>query len=76
MGPRSSALMCGYTDYHRLLESTLADLKNKEVFKIIIPLVLIKCVLCFFLNQKNCEIKLHYVLSSSMKNQGRSYTHT
>ncbi|CAL9028579.1 unnamed protein product [Prunus brigantina] len=30
MGPRSSALICGYTDYHRLLESCLADLKEKE----------------------------------------------
>jgi len=31
MGPRGSALICGYTDYHRLLESSLADLKKKEV---------------------------------------------
>ncbi|KAF9611965.1 hypothetical protein IFM89_037248 [Coptis chinensis] len=31
MGPRGSALICGYTDYHRLLESCLADLKKKEV---------------------------------------------
>ncbi|XP_057414832.1 8-amino-7-oxononanoate synthase-like [Lotus japonicus] len=30
MGPRGSALICGYTNYHRLLESSLADLKNKE----------------------------------------------
>ncbi|KAF9615636.1 hypothetical protein IFM89_027178 [Coptis chinensis] len=30
MGPRGSALICGYTDYHRLLESCLADLKKKE----------------------------------------------
>ncbi|XP_021823373.1 8-amino-7-oxononanoate synthase-like [Prunus avium] len=30
MGPRGSALICGYTDYHRRLESGLADLKNKE----------------------------------------------
>ncbi|QCD95451.1 8-amino-7-oxononanoate synthase isoform X2 [Vigna unguiculata] len=30
MGPRGSALICGYTDYHRLLESSLADLKKKE----------------------------------------------
>ncbi|KAF4351507.1 hypothetical protein F8388_000292 [Cannabis sativa] len=30
MGPRGSALICGYTNYHRLLESCLADLKNKE----------------------------------------------
>ncbi|KAF9592184.1 hypothetical protein IFM89_012678 [Coptis chinensis] len=27
---RGSALICGYTDYHRLLESCLADLKKKE----------------------------------------------
>ncbi|KAE8022413.1 hypothetical protein FH972_008215 [Carpinus fangiana] len=31
MGPRDSALICGYTNYHRLLESSLADLKKKEV---------------------------------------------
>ncbi|KAM3730420.1 hypothetical protein ACB098_12G086300 [Castanea mollissima] len=30
MGPRGSALVCGYTNYHRLLESCLADLKKKE----------------------------------------------
>ncbi|XP_050252963.1 8-amino-7-oxononanoate synthase-like [Quercus robur] len=30
MGPRGSALACGYTNYHRLLESCLADLKKKE----------------------------------------------
>ncbi|KAL7001734.1 8-amino-7-oxononanoate synthase [Sarracenia purpurea var. burkii] len=30
MGPRGSALICGYTNYHRLLESCLAGLKNKE----------------------------------------------
>lgn len=32
MGPRGSALICGYTNYHRLLEVSLADLKKKEVF--------------------------------------------
>lgn len=31
MGPRGSALICGYTNYHRLLESSLAQLKKKEV---------------------------------------------
>ncbi|KAG6418498.1 hypothetical protein SASPL_120702 [Salvia splendens] len=30
MGPRGSALICGYTSYHRLLESSLANLKRKE----------------------------------------------
>ncbi|OVA04155.1 Aminotransferase [Macleaya cordata] len=30
MGPRGSALICGYTSHHRLLESCLADLKKKE----------------------------------------------
>ncbi|GER35083.1 8-amino-7-oxononanoate synthase-like protein [Striga asiatica] len=30
MGPRGSALICGYTNYHRLLESSLANLKRKE----------------------------------------------
>ncbi|XP_010536547.1 PREDICTED: 8-amino-7-oxononanoate synthase [Tarenaya hassleriana] len=30
MGPRGSALICGYTTYHRLLESSLAELKKKE----------------------------------------------
>ncbi|KAJ8772321.1 hypothetical protein K2173_027498 [Erythroxylum novogranatense] len=30
MGPRGSALICGYTNYHRLLESSLAELKKKE----------------------------------------------
>ena len=31
MGPRGSALICGYTNYHRQLESSLADLQTKEV---------------------------------------------
>lgn len=31
MGPRGSALICGYTNHHRLLESSLASLKKKEV---------------------------------------------
>ncbi|GAV75712.1 Aminotran_1_2 domain-containing protein [Cephalotus follicularis] len=35
MGPRGSALICGYTNYHRLLESSLAELKKKE-----------ECLLC------------------------------
>ncbi|KAF2314701.1 hypothetical protein GH714_030089 [Hevea brasiliensis] len=30
MGPRGSALICGYTSYHRELESCLANLKKKE----------------------------------------------
>ncbi|XP_011621169.1 8-amino-7-oxononanoate synthase isoform X1 [Amborella trichopoda] len=30
MGPRGSALICGYTHYHRVLESSLASLKKKE----------------------------------------------
>ncbi|WOL05634.1 8-amino-7-oxononanoate synthase isoform X1 [Canna indica] len=30
MGPRGSALICGYTNYHKLLEVSLADLKKKE----------------------------------------------
>ncbi|KAJ4882434.1 biotin F [Raphanus sativus] len=30
MGPKGSALICGYTTYHRLLESSLAELKKKE----------------------------------------------
>ncbi|CAO2825854.1 unnamed protein product [Amaranthus hypochondriacus] len=30
MGPRGSALICGYTDYHGQLEACLAGLKNKE----------------------------------------------
>ncbi|CAN6698171.1 unnamed protein product [Malus baccata var. baccata] len=30
MGSRGSALICGYTDYHRRLESSLADLKKKQ----------------------------------------------
>lgn len=30
MGPRGSALICGYTNYHRALESCLANLKKKE----------------------------------------------
>lgn len=32
MGPRGSALACGYTNYHQLLENSLAELKMKEVF--------------------------------------------
>nr|CAD1835085.1 unnamed protein product [Ananas comosus var. bracteatus] len=35
MGPRGSALICGYTNYHKQLEISLADLKKKE-----------DCVLC------------------------------
>lgn len=31
MGPKGSALICGYTTYHRLLETSLAELKKKEV---------------------------------------------
>ncbi|KAL7241835.1 hypothetical protein ACSBR1_014426 [Camellia fascicularis] len=31
MGPRGSTLICGYTSYHGLLESCLADLKKKEM---------------------------------------------
>ena len=34
MGPRGSALICGYTNYHCQLESCLADLKKKEVYKL------------------------------------------
>lgn len=30
MGPRGSALICGYTNYHSLLEASLAELKKKE----------------------------------------------
>lgn len=30
MGPRGSALVCGYTYFHRSLESALADLKKSE----------------------------------------------
>ncbi|XP_031393632.1 8-amino-7-oxononanoate synthase isoform X2 [Punica granatum] len=30
MGPRGSALVCGYTNYHRRLEFSLAELKKKE----------------------------------------------
>ncbi|KAK4780913.1 hypothetical protein SAY87_017019 [Trapa incisa] len=30
MGPRGSALICGYTNYHRQLECSLAELKKKE----------------------------------------------
>ncbi|KAI0499671.1 hypothetical protein KFK09_017879 [Dendrobium nobile] len=30
MGPRGSALICGYTNYHCGLEASLAELKNKE----------------------------------------------
>jgi len=30
MGPKGSALICGYTTYHRLLESSLAQLKKKR----------------------------------------------
>lgn len=35
MGPRGSALVCGYTYFHRSLESALADLKKSE-----------ECLLC------------------------------
>lgn len=30
MGPRGSALICGYTTYHKLVEESLARLKKKE----------------------------------------------
>uniref|UniRef100_A0A0D9XMG2 Aminotransferase class I/classII large domain-containing protein n=1 Tax=Leersia perrieri TaxID=77586 RepID=A0A0D9XMG2_9ORYZ len=30
MGPRGSALICGYTTYHKLVEESLAALKKKE----------------------------------------------
>uniref|UniRef100_A0A0A9GQG8 serine C-palmitoyltransferase n=1 Tax=Arundo donax TaxID=35708 RepID=A0A0A9GQG8_ARUDO len=30
MGPRGSALICGYTTYHKLAEESLAELKKKE----------------------------------------------
>ncbi|XP_047093833.1 8-amino-7-oxononanoate synthase isoform X1 [Lolium rigidum] len=30
MGPRGSALICGYTSYHKLVEESLAELKKKE----------------------------------------------
>ncbi|KAG2550549.1 hypothetical protein PVAP13_9KG331300 [Panicum virgatum] len=30
MGPRGSALICGYTTYHKLVEESLAELKKKE----------------------------------------------
>lgn len=32
MGPRGSALVCGHTTYHSLLETALADLKKKDVY--------------------------------------------
>ncbi|PKU87723.1 8-amino-7-oxononanoate synthase [Dendrobium catenatum] len=32
MGPRGSALICGYTNYHCRLEASLAELKNKEAY--------------------------------------------
>lgn len=31
MGPRGSALICGYTTYHKMVEESLAELKKKEV---------------------------------------------
>ena len=30
MGPRASSMISGHTDYHRLLESTLAEMTKKE----------------------------------------------
>ncbi|KAG8092560.1 hypothetical protein GUJ93_ZPchr0012g21532 [Zizania palustris] len=30
MGPRGSALICGYTTYHKMVEESLAELKKKE----------------------------------------------
>ncbi|TVU10230.1 hypothetical protein EJB05_43744, partial [Eragrostis curvula] len=30
MGPRGSALLCGYTTYHKLAEESLAELKKKQ----------------------------------------------
>lgn len=49
MGPRGSALICGYTTYHRLLESSLAHLKRKEVWLVFLifmklyPLEIFQC---------------------------------
>ncbi|XP_019070041.1 8-amino-7-oxononanoate synthase isoform X2 [Solanum lycopersicum] len=51
MGPRGSALICGYTNYHRLLESSLAELKSKEY-------------LCF--NRTNCPMKKKVVITDSL----------
>ncbi|KAI7989635.1 8-amino-7-oxononanoate synthase [Camellia lanceoleosa] len=34
MGPRGSTLICGYTSYHGLLESCLANLNKKEVLNV------------------------------------------
>ncbi|MFS7949446.1 putative pyridoxal phosphate-dependent transferase, major domain-containing protein [Helianthus anomalus] len=40
MGPRGSALICGYTTYHRLLESCLAESKNKEFLILCVTILL------------------------------------
>lgn len=53
MGPRGSALICGYTNYHRMLESSLADLKKKEVYSsfllIIYPILRILSIYYLFI---------------------------
>ncbi|KAL4595570.1 hypothetical protein ACB092_12G101600 [Castanea dentata] len=47
MGPRGSALACGYTNYHRLLESCLADLKKKEKNdEVFFKFFAMDCLLC------------------------------
>lgn len=57
MGPRGSALICGYTNYHRRLESCLAELKKKEVSDLpysgfSLDLLLFSCLLIASLNIK------------------------
>ena len=60
MGPRGSALICGYTSYHRLLESSLANLKRKEVWLLSLVLVgsyllvIFKCLICIDFAVPNC----------------------
>ncbi|MBA0761686.1 hypothetical protein Gotri_024299 [Gossypium trilobum] len=54
MGPRGSPLICGYTYHHRLLESSLASLKKKEVLEYVWKMIvndkgrmmLVDCLLC------------------------------
>ncbi|CAL8126539.1 unnamed protein product [Prunus armeniaca] len=63
MGPRGSALICGYTDYHRQLESCIADLKKKEVLNFLSSCTMRKKVV---VTDRQVPLFLNYFLLFSM----------
>uniref|UniRef100_A0A0E0JNP6 serine C-palmitoyltransferase n=1 Tax=Oryza punctata TaxID=4537 RepID=A0A0E0JNP6_ORYPU len=60
MGPRGSALICGYTTYHKLVEGSLAELKKKE-----------DCLLCLTGFSANMAVMTALVSVSSLLSVGR-----